>query len=400
MEGQPRKSPLIDPVAHNLLSRLLAAGDRTDAGVSSRKPKLDGKQLDGYRNQTYQARMRCEDALIAARSVGAITLRRDPIDLECGMIQRIDLVDAERLADFLGEKTLKSRASSAESHLVHLITDFPVLGDVINKWSTTKSVRRLGPESVADWCDAATVIRSCQQRTSVDSVPVRDASRRLFKDSKRIEKLTAPLDILLAGSIDARPRSAREVWQEIGLHKEEQPALCAGRVELIRQRVSAILDAPSAGFPPATVLGIATRPERVITIENLTTFHTEAKHLCDKPILLLYTAGMPSPTWRTMYARLLASVSAEVPVYHWGDYDEGGFRIASVLAGDARQVGHQLLSWRMQPEEIPHDMRVTASAKTLERMRYFAQQTGWNEIASAIQAAGFTTEQEGFQTSD
>jgi hypothetical protein len=101
-----------------------------------------------------------------------------------------------------------------------------------------------------------------------------------------------------------------------------------------------------------------------------------------------------------MYARLLASVSAEVPVYHWGDYDEGGFRIASVLAGHARQVGHQLLPWRMQPEEIPHDMRVTASAKTLERMRYFAQQTGWEDIASAIQAAGFTTEQEGFQTSD
>jgi hypothetical protein len=33
-------------------------------------------------------------------------------------------------------------------------------------------------------------------------------------------------------------------------------------------------------------------------------------------------------------------------------------------------------------------------------MQYFAQQAGWTEIVSAINAAGFTTEQEGFQASD
>lgn len=400
MDGQPRKPHVIDPVARGLLNRLLTAGDRADAGVSSRQPRLVGKQLEAYRQQTYQARQRCEVALIAARSVGAIALQRDPVDPEGGMIERIDLLDAERLADFLGGKTLKSRASSAESVLAPLVDEFPVLGEVLEKWSATKKVRRLGPDSVTDWFDAVAVVHFCQRLRSEDSIPVRDASRRLFKDSKRIEKLTGPLDILLAGSIDARPRSGREVWQEIGLHREEQPALCAGRVELKRQRVSAILDIPYAGFPPATVLGVVTRPERVISIENLTTFHTEAKRLCDEPVLLLYTAGMPSPIWRAMYVRLLASVPNEVPVFHWGDYDEGGFRIAAVLARDARQVGHQLQPWRMRPEEIPHDMRVTASAKTIERMQYFAQQAGWTEIVSAINAAGFTTEQEGFQASD
>lgn len=394
------KSSVIDPLARVLLNRLLAAGDRADAGVSSRKPKLDGKQLDGYRDQTYQARMRCELALIAARSVGAIALQRDPVDPEDGMIQRIDLVDAERLADFLGEKTLKSRASSAESQLAPLIADFPVLMEVIDRWAATKKVRRLGPESVTDWSDAAAVIRFCQQRRSVESMPVRDASRRLFKDSKRIEKLTAPLDTLLAGSIESRGRSNREVWQEIGLHREEQPALCAGRVEVMRQRVSALLDCPYAGFPPATVIGVATRPERVISIENLTTFHTEAKRLYDEPVLLLYTAGMPSPAWRAMYGRLLASIPAEVPVFHWGDFDEGGFRIAAVLAGEARQVGRQLRPWRMHPEDIPEEMRVEASARTIDRMQHFARQAGWESAAVAIGDAKFSTEQEGFLSAD
>ena len=190
------------------------------------------------------------------------------------------------------------------------------------------------------------------------------------------------------------------MWQEIGLHREEQPALCAGHVEVMRQRVSALLDAPYSGFPPATVLGVASRPERVISIENLTTFHTEAKRLCDEPVLLLYTAGMPSPAWRAMYGRLLASVPAEVPLFHWGDFDEGGFRIAAVLAEDARKAGRQLQPWRMHPDDIHEEMRVEASDRTVERMQQFARRAGWEDAAAAIGEARFYTEQEGFPTSD
>jgi hypothetical protein len=313
------------------------------------------------------------------------------------MIERISLVDVDHLANFLGQETLKTRTSSAESQLAPLVDEFPVLAEVLDKWARAGKVRRLGPDSAVDWIDAAELIRFCRGRTdNTVSMPVRDASRRLFRDSKRIERLTAPLDVLLVSSISAHPRAEREVWQEIGLYREEQPALCAGYVEVERHRVCAVLDAPYAGFPPATVLALTSRPERVMSIENLTTFHTEAKRICEEPVLLLYTAGMPSPAWRAMYRRLLKSVPDGVPIYHWGDVDEGGFRIAAVLAGDARQTGHRLQPWRMHPADIPEDMRVKASERTIERMQYFARQAGWDTAASAICTAGFTTEQEGF----
>ena len=43
--------------------------------------------------------------------------------------------------------------------------------------------------------------------------PVRDASARLFKDSKRIEALVPCLDVLLAASLEAEARPEGEVLQ-------------------------------------------------------------------------------------------------------------------------------------------------------------------------------------------
>ena len=49
---------------------------------------------------------------------------------------------------------------------------------------------------------------------------------------------------------------------------------------------------------------------------------------------------------------------------------------------------------RMAPEDIPIDVRRTASPAVLERMRTFAIRAGWPELGERIQEAGFTVEQE------
>src|SRR5690606_39518586 len=48
----------------------------------------------------------------------------------------------------------------------------------------------------------------------------------------------------------------------------------------------------------------------LLSIENLASFHEAAALRGDAPVLLLYTGGMPSPTWRAAYARLLAGLPA------------------------------------------------------------------------------------------
>jgi hypothetical protein len=199
----------------------------------------------------------------------------------------------------------------------------------------------------------------------------------------------------LTGSIEIEARLPAEVWKELGLFREEQPVLLAGRIELARSRLSALIDQPYGGFASHAVLGVSGHmPSRILTIENLTTFHSEARRGQDADTLLIYTAGMPSPAWRAMYRRILASTPATVPLFHWGDVDEGGFRIASVIAGDARLEQRTLLPFRMAPEDIPIDVRRTASPAVLERMRTFASRAGWPELGERIQEAGFTVEQE------
>lgn len=159
--------------------------------------------------------------------------------------------------------------------------------------------------------------------------------------------------------------------------------------------MTALLDSPYAAFPATAVMRLVTLPQMVLSIENLTTFHSESKRRCDDTFLLIYTGGMPSPAWRAMYCRLLGELPDSVPVHHWGDVDEGGFRIASVLASDARAAGHQLKPWMMHPENVPKDKRHDATNSTIERMQHFANQAGWGGLADAIVQARFTIEQEG-----
>lgn len=387
----------MDALARSCLERLLASGERLAAGRRSRAAALTKGDLDEYRRLTSLDRKESfESTMTAARVEGAVDLVWDGGVTQSGFIERINLADARRLGNFLGLTLAQDKVAEAQERLATIATRYPVVHEVLQRWAELRKTRGLGPASVEDWISAAKTIEFCKS-FSVDqplSLPIREASARLFNDSKRIEKLTVPLDILLANSIEGEVRDGPSVWQELGLFREEHPVLLAGNVVAEREGVTARLDAPYMGLPAGTVRCLMSVPKMVLTIENLTTFHSEARRRSNEELLLIYTAGMPSPAWRAMYMRILAALSSDVPVYHWGDIDEGGFRIAATLAQDARTVGHSLQAWSMHPEDVPAELRRKATPHTLERIRHFANAAGWTELGEAIAAAGFTVEQE------
>ena len=387
----------MDAKARNALTKLLEAGNRATAGVRSTPPALTRSQLADYQaTRSLADKEAFEAAMKAARAEGAVALTWEKGLGEEGFIQRVELIDLDALAKLLGVETAASRLERAAAQLADLLTGFPVLTDVLARWASLKKVRTYGPEDAQDWADAARVIQfmtSARENRAVDE-PIREVSARLFKDSKRIEKLAAPVDVLLTGDVDAEPREAHDVWQEIGLFREEQPVRMAGRVVVARTRVTDLLDEPYGAFSAPSVVGLASQPKLVMTIENQTTFHSEARRRCDEDILLIYTAGMPTPAWRAMYVRLLKGLPPEMPVYHFGDIDEGGFRIAAILALDAQSAGHILQPWKMHPDDVPEERRVEASKHTLERIQRFASAAGWDELGREVAKAGFTVEQE------
>ena len=387
----------MDDLARKLLERLLDAGNKSVAGVRSRQPALTGAALDPYHAlRSFKDKESFETSVLAAKQAGAVEILVDKVNPKDGYFQRINLLDIQALSRFLGQKPYADRLNIAIDCLQEWTTRFPVLVDVFQKWHLMAKVRGSGPDDVQDWLDAARVVTSYEKRTviCVDDVPIREASAKLFQDSKRIEKLTPVLDILLSGSLDATARNSPEVWNELGLFREEQPVLMAGYVTIMRQRITALLDAPYSGFPASTVLRMIAPPSEVLTIENLTTFHSEARRRCQENILLIYTAGMPSPSWQSMYLRLLESIPNTVSVYHWGDVDEGGFRISAKLAKVASLAGHKLLPWKMDPGGVPTNCRRTASPKTIDRMSHYAEATGWPELSEAIARFGIMVEQE------
>jgi len=383
-------------IARDLLAKLLDAANKHAAGARARAPALTATHLKPYSElRSRQHKQECDETFLAARDAGAVTLQRDKLNPKDGLFERIDLVDVQALARFLGRSTYADQLAQTVALLDPLKSDFPVIQEVIGRWTGMAKVRGLGPQDALAWIDAAKTIRACAAR-SQDSVaaPVREFSARMFLDSKRIEALTAQLDVLLSGCIEESPRAAAQVWQELGLFREEHPVLLSGAVHIARDRSTGLVDVPYLGLPAATIMGVASKVTEVITIENKTTFHSEAKRRQDDQVLLIYTAGMPSPAWRAMYMRILMSLPPATPVFHWGDVDEGGFRIASSIAAVCQDTGFQLQPYAMSPDDVPPMMRVRASARTLERIHHFACAAGWPDLGRSVLEAGFVAEQE------
>lgn len=388
-------------IARDLLTKLLDSGDKHAAGARARPPALTASQLKPYSElRSWQHKQECDETFLAARDAGAITLLRDKLNPKDGLVERIDLVDAQVLACFLGRSTYADQLAQTIGKLEPLKTEFPVILELIGRWTGMAKVRGLGPQDAGGWMDAAKTIRACAVR-SQDAIaaPVREFSARLFLDSKRIEALTAQLDVLLSGSIETPPRAGTHVWQELGLFREELPVLLAGFVHIARDRATGLIDAPYLGLPAATIKGVASKVTEVISIENKTTFHSEAKRRQTEEVLLIYTAGMPSPAWRGMYMRLLVSLPPATRIFHWGDVDEGGFRIASTIAVVTQAAGFQLQPYSMSPDDVPPAMRVKASARTLERIYHFACLARWQDLGRSILEAGFVAEQEALERS-
>lgn len=387
----------MDPLARKALERLLKAADKHEAGAAVRPPALTDSALSEYRElRSLKAKEDFEAVMAYAQAEGAIMAlrpRREPQ----GLIERVELVDVVKLASILGKVPHAMRVQSARQALAGRLGEHPVLIDVLSSWEKLKKIRGTGPDVAANWAMACDVIAYCRAQVALGATetPVRDASARLFKDSKRIESLVPCLDVLLAGNVEDDSRPETEVLQELGLYREPQPARLAGNIVVRRERGAFPLDCPYGALPPSTVLGLGSMPSQVLTIENQTTFHVWARQHYDSDMLCLYTAGMPSPAWRAMYLRLLSELPASTPVLHWGDVDEGGFRIAAFLSRCVAEAGHALLPWKMRPADIPESLRRAAQPRTVDRMVKYASEAGWNDIAHELAEAKLVAEQEG-----
>ncbi|WP_435609820.1 Wadjet anti-phage system protein JetD domain-containing protein [Pseudomonas knackmussii] len=374
------------------LGHLLERAERARLSGSTRAIRESFKSLASpYWQLNLDERDRLHERMRAAASAGAIKLEWAKLGGDDRPLEAVVLLDLDKLANHLRRPTASTTLAQATALLAPW-SQHERVQELLVYWAQLKQARLLGPTSASDFVDALRVLDVMREATE-DRI-VRQLSTELFGSSKRLEALSKHLDLLTSEALNAPARHWSEVFSAIGLIKEPQPFLVAGmgKLQLNNQDDCPILR-PYLGVANTVVEGYVGTPAWLLTIENLTTFHQAARELSKNPSgVVLYTAGMPSPSWGKAYFHILTALPKGTPVYHWGDHDEGGFRIAAQLAQFASRTGHPLRPWSMDAS-LWQNVGHSAKAEQHRAMVRNAVRAGWLQLADQIAPVLF--EQEG-----
>lgn len=384
--------------AHAVLERLLRRAESARRRGANERVSLPMRGVDEYTTRlTSLPELEAFHAEIAlAERAGAIAAQRDAQRGDGAKLLRLTVTDPSALARHLGVTLLEERVAEAARRLAPWCARFPVLDAAIAAWRQGRKLRGHGPEAAAELADAARAVAAREDDAGHERI-LRRESVRLFGDSKRLEKLTPWLELLVTGELPASGLMKEDVWSSIGLRREPQPLLLAGRGTVVLGDASLPLVRPYLGVPVESLHSVATTARCLLSIENLASFHDSAQANPAGDVLLLYTGGMPSPAWRAAYARVLRALPPVLPVFHWGDIDEGGFRIAAALVAVACEVDRHVQPWLMSPATLPADILRAADVPApalLAAMRRWAERAGWPQVAEALARQPVRLEQE------
>lgn len=393
-------------VADQALQRLLARAENAAAkGDSSRKVRLpfSSSQFGAYLNlETRADKDACHGELRLAEEKGAVLIVWNRRAGAFNQIDALELKDGGALARHLGIVPRWQAVDWATTSFADYRAQFPVLKQVIDHWTAGKRPKSTAPEDAADWVLAARTIVYCRQSGFVD-VPIRRVSTQFLFDSKKLERLLPLIDALLVDDLQLGTREAEDILNEIGLIKFPPTLLVAGAtlVNLLDAEDQLSIRRPYLGLAPETIGTVqyhSTVSPVLLTIENLTTFHELARSpAMPSNIVLLYTGGMPSPSFKRAYFCFLDGLPECGQVFHWGDIDAGGFRIADHLARCCEQRGRKLHLHAMVPpataEETPGrrplgDAERSAINKICEAHHWFAERSAMETCMTAIEQEG------------
>lgn len=375
-----RDAAAIDWVTEILVGQLKRGERKRVTGTASRPPKTNLSGANSlYWQQPYGERLRGHERIRAAVGAGAVDAGWSDQGGEDRPLEWIRVRDVDALARFLGISTNHDQLEKAEQTLSGFTVQYPHVREVLLAWAELRRVRTLGPESYASWRDALLLLDWLRSKSSKDQL-LRVVSGNLFGDTKRIEQLLPQLDVLTGEGVSTRPRGKWDILQSLGLVKQPMPFLVAGSGTVLMQSGPACAIArPFVGLAPSSIEGFVGTPGWVLTIENLTTFHQAAEALEGRADgLVVYTGGMPSPSWIAAFQRLSRALRPETMFYHWGDIDLGGFRIAAHLQETAVPKGVALRPWLM--DETRSGRGVEVNTSTHEAMLIAARRVGWREL--------------------
>lgn len=383
-------------LARKALERLLARAEnaaakrppQTDAAGRSVTLPLSEKSFPEYlRLQRYADKVECNAGLQLAEHDGAISVEWDRRAGERAHVQRIVLRDGAKLARHLRIAPRWDVVAQAERQFESHALAHPVLAQVLEAWRKGNLLRGTRPGEVSSWLDAIQVMQYCASRGG-DDIAIRRLSASLFRDSKRIEAIWPVLDALVQGDTAMAQSEMEDLFSELGLVKFPPTLLVAGNVAVSYGNEIVRASRPYVGFAPSAIRSVAVDSgagRYLLTVENLTTFHELAGKRPEGAIVI-YTGGMPSPSWKRAYGVFLQALARTAHLHHWGDIDVGGFRIASHIAKCCENAGSSLRLHGMRADAVPPGTVARRELVLTERREILriCERWQWTEEAAAL----------------
>lgn len=277
-----------------------------------------------------------------AERAGGIAIESERLGRFTGEFARVRLIDAERLYKFLARLPSGTKADAAQRTIDATIPDIleqPFFAEIkreaLTAWTSNKRFLGLAPTEAETFIMTLRLVHGIIHLDGRD-IDHRTFSRRTVKDSKALERSASRVAHLLKRR-DARLRDyePREVLEASGIVRRAHLLQLKGPLCLSSGHLK--IDGTGQvfiGLPWVAVQQAAlTRPvDYIITIENPTSFWRYCMEI-DGRYLALLTDGFPARDVLSSMRHLVkaARAAGSAPVFHWGDIDAGGVRIAAHL---------------------------------------------------------------------
>lgn len=360
--------------AETLLNRLLDRFEAPQARVRDITQPIDYTQVGGPSAQDEFHRV-----LQDAERAGGIALERDRLGrFTGGELARIRLVDAESLYRFLVRLPADSVADAARQTLEASAADIlqdqffkEIEEEALFAWKYNKSFLGFMPAQVDK---LATVLRLTHGiiHLAGRDIDHRTFSRRTVKDSKALERSEGRVaQLLKRRNPELAGDEPREILEASGIVRRAHLLQVKGPLQVAAATLK--IDGPGQAFiglPWAAVeLATLSRPvDYILTIENATSFWRYCTEIGGNYLALL-SDGFPARDVLSSMMHLVTAArrAGEVQLYHWGDIDAGGVRIAAHLEDN---FGAPIALHQMSPARALEHGSALQSRKGLDRLAH------------------------------
>lgn len=359
--------------AEALLNGLLDRFEAPTARIRDITQPIDYTQVGGPSAQDEFHRV-----LQDAERAGCIGLERERLGRFTGEFARVRLIDADSLYRFLSRTPAKSTAEAArkilEADVAYILKDgfFKEIEDeAIAAWQSNKSYLGFTPAQVEKLITVLRLTHGIIHLAGPD-IDHRTFSRRMAKDSKALERSEGRIaQLLKRQNPELAGEEPRETLEACGIVRRAHLLQVRGPLQIAAGALK--IDGTGQAFiglPWAAVeLATLSRPvDYILIIENPTSFWRYCTEIGGNYLALL-SDGFPA---RDVLSSMMHLVSAarsagEAQLYHWGDIDAGGVRIAAHLEDN---FGAPITLHQMSPALALEHGSVLQSRKGLDRLAH------------------------------